>query len=475
MQTDLSFLTPGQPWPPAGEQQRFARYAICRQLYRGGGEHAQVYAEQMRRIQRIIGDWEDVISYGVETNYFGLISRKTADMLFGEPPTVTADADTGNLIDTIMRQSPVITSCYNAVVDISRYGTGLLQVVTDQQGRARIEAARADCYIRVVSADDTNWDQYRVLALEQMSDPSLTDPDRLRVAIHDMAGNVERRVYALNGGSIGALQWGEGPVPNGLNACALLPIDNVRTTDALYGADDYLAVESLVSEIEVRIAQIEKILDANAAPSMQGPESALIEDQETGAYKVKAGRYFVNQGDGDQSAGNVSYLTWDGNLGAAFEALKWLLNRLREISEMGAMISDLSDITGAIPSGSALRRMMLLPIAKVSRIRVNFEPALREAVRLAAKAEGKELGEISITWFDGLPDDPMETAQIASIRTGGQQTKSVMKAIMDADGLSEQDAEAEAERIREEAQARAEMQPDQPFEEPDDITDDDAV
>ena len=47
------------------------------------------------------------------------------------------------------------------------------------------------------------------------------------------------------------------------------------TSDRVYGIDDYTDLDSIVSEIEVRISQISKILDKHAEPSMQGPETAL--------------------------------------------------------------------------------------------------------------------------------------------------------------------------------------------------------
>ena len=54
------------------------------------------------------------------------------------------------------------------------------------------------------------------------------------------------------------------------------------TSDRVYGIDDYSDLDSIISELEVRISQISKILDKHAEPSVQGPSSALVRNPHTG-------------------------------------------------------------------------------------------------------------------------------------------------------------------------------------------------
>ena len=77
MLTDLSFLAPGQQWPPQSELQRLMDYEKNRQLFEN--EHASVYAEPLSRIRRVIGNFEDVIDFTVVVNYQKLITLKLAD------------------------------------------------------------------------------------------------------------------------------------------------------------------------------------------------------------------------------------------------------------------------------------------------------------------------------------------------------------------------------------------------------------
>ncbi|MEV3091120.1 hypothetical protein ABNE82_22595, partial [Paenibacillus larvae] len=60
-----------------------------------------------------------------------------------------------------------------------------------------------------------------------------------------------------------------------------------------------------------------------------------------------------------------------------------------------------------------------------------------------------------IQFKDGLPDDELEMANLTSIRTGGKPTLSQKTALMRLDDMTEEQAEAELERIRREEQEEA--------------------
>jgi hypothetical protein len=78
--------------------------------------------------------------------------------------------------------------------------------------------------------------------------------------------------------------------------------------------------------------------------------------------------------------------------------------------------------------------------------------------QLLEKAVGKadyELFTPLINFRDGLPKDEMEMANIVSTRTGGAVTMSQKRALMYLDDMTEEQAEAEMERIKEEEEANA--------------------
>ncbi|MBP3464768.1 MAG: phage portal protein [Angelakisella sp.] len=136
---------------------------------------------------------------------------------------------------------------------------------------------------------------------------------------------------------------------------------------------------------------------------------------------------------------------------ANFRQIELLINQLYTISEMGsAIFGDLSNKTGEVPSGSALRRLMMSPLAKARRIANKFDGPLKALVSACAAIRGENIPpeDISIKWNDGLPDDEVENANIMSVRTGGKATISQHTAIQRLDGMGDKDAAAELDEIR---------------------------
>ncbi len=178
----------------------------------------------------------------------------------------------------------------------------------------------------------------------------------------------------------------------------------------MYGIDDYSDLDSIVSELEVRISQISKILDKHAEPSVEGPSSALTRNPNTGEWQLKMGNYFPRDSNEDPS---VSYITWDAQLEANFKIIEKLINILSVVSEMGSAIFDNETKTGQIASGTALRRMMISPLAKTNRVRMRFDSALKKAIKLCSQLGGEGIVDLSkekinIFWNDGLPGDPKD-------------------------------------------------------------------
>jgi hypothetical protein len=268
----------------------------------------------------------------------------------------------------------------------------------------------------------------------------------LKVQIHSI-GSYEERSCKLDRGLIGNLISSD-IIQTGLDDFAVIPVPNTRTSDRATGIDDYTNIDTIICDIMVRLGQIDRILDKHANPSMQGSDTALEKDPLTGEYRVKAGSYFAVGKD----EAKIEYITWEGQLVANFKQIENLLNNLYVLSEMGgALLGDMSQNAGQIPSGTAMRRSMMSPLAKVSRIRVRMDYAVKKALRLCSQLGGqgvKELTEaINITWKDGLPTDPLEDAKIMQIRTGNKATISQLSAIKLLDNYDEEGADTELSMI----------------------------
>ncbi|MDP4143192.1 MAG: phage portal protein [Bacillota bacterium] len=465
MLTDLGFLSIGQMWPPPSEVDRLKLYDRNRKLFEN--KHDEVYAEQFKRIQRVIGNFQNVISYAVLANFQKLISLKVADLLLGDPPKILVgkeDSQEQEVIDTICSNSDFNNTAYQAVIDISRMGDGLFFIYKDADTSAgKIDVTQPSIWFPVVSPDNIKKVQYHVLAwtfdviesndgvLNRIMNGKVQKSKHLKVQIHSIS-SYEVREYLLKDGQIVAMLGEPTTIKTGLNDFAIIQVSNTITSDRVFGIDDYGDIDSIVSELEVRVSQIAKVLDKHAEPSVSGPSSALRQDPQTGEYHLKMGNFFARDNNEDPE---TKYITWDASLEANFKYIEKLVNLLYTISEMGsAIFGDMEGHrTGQIPSGSALRRLMISPLAKVRRIRMRLDPALKKAIKLCSQLGGEGIQDlskasISIQWNDGLPQDPLEEAQIMQVRTGDKPTISQVTAIERLDGLNEEDAQIELDLIR---------------------------
>lgn len=449
--TDLTWLDIGKLFPPECAKNRLSRYKEHRELFED--KHENVYAEQFRRIERVIGNFSEVVSYATVVNYQKLISLKTADLTFGVKPNITvADDDKQTVIDNIVIHTELFDKLYMSALDLSRYGDTVLMLTSD----GNIDVVTPALWFPVVDKFNIRKFQYHVFGFTYIID-SHSKTYGLKVQIHnpDNPAECEERNYELQGNFLSGFtikkditDYQKMKVQTHLDTCPVHRISNVITSDRLFGIDDYRSVDSLISELMVRISQISKVLDKFAQPSMTGPHSALEMDDLTGQWVLKIGDYFPRNSESDPKP---EYLVWDAGMDANFRQIELLVNQLYTISEMGsALLGDLSNKTGDVPSGSALRRLMMSPLAKARRITNRYDIPVKKMLSVLAKMQGADIepSEISITWNDGLPSDPAEDAEIASVRTGGKPTLSQFTAIQRLDNMSSSDTDTELEMIR---------------------------
>ena len=458
MLTSLDFLKVGKQWPPPVEEERLRKYEKNRLIFEG--KHEEVYKESFKRISRVIGNFEEVVSYHVLINFQKLISLKIADFLLGEPPKITCGDDNSKhqiALDNIAENSDLVNTCYSSAIDISRYGDSVFNVYKDEEGKGIIDITQPSFYFKVVDPKNLRKIKHHVLAhVYKVPKSSFFGMSKeeydyyLYVEIHSK-GFYETVTYKLSSsGVISKVTEELKQINTGLKDFAIVPVHNLLTSDREYGIDDYSDLDSIISELEVRVSQIAKILDKHAEPSVEGPESALIQDPNTGEYRLKMGNYFTRYSNDDPG---VKYITWDAQLESNFKIIEKLINMLAVVSEMGSAIFDNEMNTGQIASGTALRRMMISPLAKTNRVRMRFDSALKKAIKLCSQLGGEGIVDLSkekinIFWKDGLPGDPVEEAEVMAIRTGNKSTLSQYSAIQRLDGLSDEDTQLELDAIK---------------------------
>ncbi len=458
--TDLSFLNKGAGWPPGSERDRLDQYVANKRLFEG--HHEQVFTNWIRLLR---DDQKATLEFIL--NWHRRLSLLWGDLLLGEPPTYAAGkkgSPEQQAVERLVRDNDLNVVAYEIALDISRYGDGLFKVRL-KDGAAAISGQTPQLWFPVVRKDDVRSVEAHVLAWtfeEKVKSPLLrTEKTQkfLKAEVH-RRGLIENLLFRI--GDTGRIEREEElqrffpGVPEreetGVEDFLIVHAPGVRSTDRLHGFDDYRDLETLVQEMEVRLAQISRILDKHADPSMAGPPHEITTDDAGNPVFVAGSRYFEVE-DGAQ---NPEYITWDGKLEASFRELDHLREQLYFVSETTpAAFGQLKQ--GLAESGSALRRLMMAPLAKVARIRMRFDPALRKALSLAAaleRANGKDTPDLSglrIQWQDGLPPDPREQAETEALRVRSG-TTSRAAAIRRLDGGTDQEAQAELARALEEAE-----------------------
>lgn len=448
MLTNLDWLNKGQPYPPANEKERIDQYKVNEQLFLT--KHAEVWKSDFEKIAARLRKKK----YDVETvfNYQQLLSKKTADFVCGEPPTIETAADTDALVKKLDDWG-FFTLLYEAIIDVSRYGNAVQKIV----GK-RLTAVNPAHWFPIVDPADLKHITQHVIAYPTAPDKE-NKMTQLYVEIHDI-GRVEVRFYKFDSdfSEIGALieqpasDTGEIPQRDtGLDDFAVRVLTNITHSGSVFGIDDYSVVNSVIAKIMWRLHCADRVLDKHSEPSVSGPQSALEFDERTGMYFLNLGNYFKRNTNEDP---DLKYITWDGNLDSNFREIEMLFNQLYTLSELGQAFSEAAG--GTADSGEALKLRMVSPRIKAARLVNINKGSVKKLITMLAQINGIAIDYdgLTIHWNDGLPDDEKEQAETLTVATGG---KAIMSqyAAMKRMGLSDEEADAELEQMDVERSAAA--------------------
>jgi len=412
MLTNLDFLEIGNTFPPNSERERLQTYQENISLF--NSDHDKVYKDWIRILRE-----ENNSTLHIILNWHKRLSTLWADLLLGEPPRISVTPqENQDLLQDIVRNNNLIKTAYEVAIDMSRCGAGIFKVRYNEG--AIIETVPPTLWFPVVRADNIKDVLAHVLAwVFEIPAPTRLKPDAvkqyLRAEIHEK-GKITNLLFKLEDGKISknvGISQLDANIPEteetGIDEFLVIPAINSATSDDIYGTDDYKAIDTIMQEMEVRLSQISKILDRHADPNMYGPRYAIEQDA-SGRYIFRGGGKYFPVESGETPPG---YIVWDSQLTAAFKELDVLMQHFYAISETSpACFGDFS--AGFGESGTALRRMMQIPLAKVNRMRLGMDPAIKKALKIAMMLEGKDV-EIDIGWNDGLPQDEKEMSQIYTL------------------------------------------------------------
>lgn len=451
---DLSWLEVGQAFPPSVELERIQRYDENRRMFRLkhlDNDISEYYKDCCTRITQVVGNFEEIISFPVIFAYQRLLSLKTADLVCGEYPSIKSQKDEAtNLIQNLRDEVEFDSQLYATVLDLSCLGDAVWRIYKDEdseKGTFTVWSPRG--WFPIVRDDGTRRITEHVLCWSQNVGTLDAPRWNMTAQIHTKGQYVQRVFDTGTAGTqiLKEIKPAE-VIKTGIEGFAVINVRAFMTSDTVYGQDDYTQIDSLVSEVMVRVGQISKILDKHADPALTGPVSMLSTDEDTGRTYLKTGSFFAT------SLGEVQpkYLTWDGQLDASFRELEILLQQLYILSEMGSALLDAASGTSQAISGTAMRFKMVNPLVKARRITNALTlPVKRLLVQVASLGHGKLLLEdLSILWKDGLPNDPREIAELAKLLTGTEQIDTLENVLQTYYDKSSADAKELIKRILEE-------------------------
>jgi hypothetical protein len=409
-------LMKGKPWPPVSEVERITRCVQNEQLFMG--EHQKVYLTLLHLFSDHTAEYNKIISI---FNFHKRLSTLWADFLFGETPKASAseqpEAPEQQYLNSFINRNQYWLLQHARQIDVSRFGQGVIEAYYDGE-RCNLQLVHPTKYFQIGGPDGVTAHVVAWL------DPPKEGISKLNVRVH-RPGEVETRQYEVSSaGKIVSDALSTNIVSTGVNRPLISVIGNTFTS-SIECSDDYRDIDPIIKRIEARLTRVGRILDVHAEPFLVLPEfsGAFHRDEHTGkvVYDSKL-KVFELPKEGMQP----QYITWDGQLAAAFNEIDALMRQLYIVSETCEACFEPAKL-GAQVSGTALRLMLFVPLKKVERLKLAADPVIKSELQLFAdfeRAKGVDgavpIGDVSIQWQDGLPNDFRETVQnVTLLKTQG--------------------------------------------------------
>ncbi len=441
MITDIQkVLAKGQPWPPESEVARMKLYKENTLLWKG--KHEEVYG----LLKRLYASSEDEANkLLVIINWPKRISTLWADLLLGDVPKLRA----GDLkspeqayLNSIRERTSLWTEAYKVSLDVSRFGTGVLKVFAEEGQPAKVQAISPKNWFPIADASGQITEHLIAWVAEK----------RLNFELH-RTGLIESGHFDLIEDKIASEAIDYKVTDTGFDQPLVFPIHNIQTSEDTEGTDDYQDIDKLLKRVESTFTRSGRILDVHSEPTLGVPETVLTRNTETGEVTYNPRLKVIPLDEGGQMP---QYVTWDGQLTSAFTLVDKIMSQFYAISETCRTAFE-PDTIGNQVSGTALRMLMMAPLKKVKRLKMQFDPQLKAALRAISYLEvlhgvkgAVPLDVISSTWYDGLPRDfSEEVRNITALKANGAITASrSQQMLFDLEG---DELTAEVDMLRSEA------------------------
>lgn len=479
----MSLFRIGEHYPHPAHKARINRYRENKKIMLG--QHYDVFEE---KAQRLTGRQANIVY--ITANVAGIICKKSADFLFGETPTFSAgttdDSPEQQAIERLVRDNELSITNYESAIGNAYRGDSFYKIRWGQKYgglvpesidpyAVHIDAQNAEFVFPEASPTDANTVICYHVAYPQLVEDTDGDQWILHVESH-YPGVIAYAKYRMNAinyipGTNEVCEWriyaeitdARRNVTTGVPFPLVIHIPNYSLDDDWMGLDDLSEHHAIFDEINNRLSKIAEILDKHADPAIVVPVGSMDVD-ENGQPFFRVGHDKVFEADKNDMI--PQYVTWNGQLESAFKEVERLLDMLLMNAEIPAVALGRENGGTSGASGISIKWRMNSLLAKINRKRQYYDKGLKHLLFLAQLLEHAQSSKRldykptipHIHFRDGLPDDEMEMAQIAQMRTGGRATQSQLSAIMEIHGYTEEQAKHEIARIKEEEDADLSVQ-----------------
>lgn len=446
-------------YPPSPQDSaRLSAYDKFQKLYLG--EHYEAF--NIKNTQ--MGKDYDRLQY-LATNFAGLISRLSADMLFEEFPTIRLPDGDDDFIHNLFYKNSLKTQIYESGLEQSFRGDVVFRIRAENK-EVVVEDINPACYFPHFDTSNVRAEpDYKALAWTiSLGTPTGTTKERMGVFIEKhYKGRIETELYELDGDKLGAklplndyYPDVQEVVQTGVDDFLVVHIPNQRINTMWNGLSDYYDLQPLMQAVNNRLTRIDIILNKHADPILMVPKGVLDDD---GKVRREAmGTIEIDTGD---SAGTMpQYIVWDANLESAFKEIDRLVDNLFMTGEVSQAAFGMDD-GGYAESGRALKYKLLRTIAKKHRKELYYDDGLKRLFFVAQQFAKKNNYTVNgykikkdavipeIIWKDGVINDTLDAIEAEErALNAGLTTKE--DAISRVYGLSETEAKEKMAEIEEE-------------------------
>lgn len=421
--TSTEFISNGMSFPPTVSKERLKKYANNSSRYKNK------YSENKISVLTSDGTHTVIINKS-PINYYKLVTDKTLGLLLNEKPKIDFDNDLhyGEL-SVMINNTNFYTALQDMVRTFSSHGDGVIYLYKNEYGEPELSAFDPSLYFKVVDRNNINKVICYMLCQPIYNEMYINgiynnDVKYLRVLYHYKGYYIER-YFMYNGSTVGkpiefvssniTIPEDGLRIETGLSDFGVFDFNNSKPIDECYGISDYDAFDKLLELKEKKIAQLDGVTDKHFDPMIQGPHSAMSEDESTGEVVFRGLGGFIPLTGDDK---DVKYVSWDAKTEAISSLINNLSDEIATLSEMGKVF--LYGEYGNV-SGEALKTMIKSALDKVSRLIDQIEPTLKRLLVQMAFIKGISIkpSDINIQWQDGITETDYIKAQTVKLLSDG--------------------------------------------------------